>query len=206
MARKALLGLRVAVLTADGFEQVEVTDPVDALEDAGAEVDVVSLRPGWIRGMNHMKQGKKVRVDVPLVDADAADYDALLIPGGLIGPDQLRMNGAALDFVRAFDYAGKPIAAICHGPWLLISAGLARGRRMTSWPAIRDDVRNAGGLWEDDSLVHDRNWISSRGPHDLPRFRRAIVDHFAAYAPAGVTTEWTEEVEFDEFEEDEGAL
>lgn len=195
MAKQVLRGMRVAVLTADGFEQVEVAEPVDALEDAGAEVEIVSVRSGSIQGMNFMAHGKKVDVDVTLADADAADYDALLIPGGFFAPDTLRMTEAALDFVRAFEYAGKPIAAICHGPWLLVSAGLARGRRVTSWPAIEDDVRNAGGLWEDAALVHDRNWVSSRGPQDIRKFRKGVVDHFASYAPAGLPTEWDEEID-----------
>lgn len=195
MAKQVLRGMRVAVLTADGFEQVEVTEPVDALEDAGAEVEIVAPRSGSIQGMNHMAHGKKVDVDVTLAEADASDYDALLLPGGLFAPDTLRLTQEALDFVRAFEYAGKPIAAICHGPWLLVSAGLARGRRLTSWPNIQDDVRNAGGLWEDGSLVHDRNWVSSRGPQDIRKFRKGIVDHFASYAPAGVPNEWDEELD-----------
>jgi protease I len=179
-----LTGLRVAVLAADGFEQVEVTSPVEALRDHGAEVEIVSLHPGRIRGVNFLYPGKKVRVDRTLFTADAEDYDALLIPGGLVGPDTLRQSERALDFVRATERAGKPIAVICHGPWLLVSAGLMVRRNVTSWPGIRDDVRNAGGIWHDEPVVRDRNWVSSRGPHDLRRFNRAMVELFAEHVPA----------------------
>jgi protease I len=179
-----LTGLRVAVLAADGFEQVEVTSPVDALHDHGAEVEIVSVRPGRLRGVNHLYPGKKVRVDRTLRTADADDYDALLIPGGLISPDTLRQSEEALDFVRAFDRAGKPIAVICHGPWLLISAGLVVRRNLTSWPAIKDDVRNAGGIWQDEPLVRDRNWVSSRSPLDLKHFNRGMLELFAERVPA----------------------
>lgn len=179
-----LTGLRVAVLTADGFEQVEVTGPVDALRDHGAEVEIVSLHPGRIRGVNFMYPGKKVKVDRTVFTADAGDYDALLIPGGLIGPDTLRQSDRALDFVRETERAGKPIAVICHGPWLLVSAGLVVRRRLTSWPGIRDDVRNAGGVWSDEPVVRDGNWVSSRGPHDLKAFNRAMLELFAEHVPS----------------------
>jgi protease I len=145
----------------------------------GAEVEVVSLRPGHIQGMNAMSQGKSIRVDRTLETAHPGAYDALLIPGGHFNPDFLRQSERALEFVRDFDRAGKPIAAICHAPWVLISAGLVGGRRLTSWPAIQDDVRNAGGLWEDTPVVRDGNWVSSRGPHDLPQFDAAIVELFS---------------------------
>jgi protease I len=176
-----LTGLRVAVLAADGFEQVEVTSPVGALEDHGAEVEIVSLRPGRLRGVNFLYPGKKVRVNRTLRTADADDYDALFIPGGLVGPDTLRQSEAALDFVRAFDLAGKPIAVICHGPWLLVSAGLVVRRTLTSWPGIKDDVRNAGGIWHDEPLVRDRNWVSSRSPLDLRHFNRGMLELFAEH-------------------------
>ena len=169
---------RVAILAADGFEQVELTVPRAALKRAGAQVEVVSLRPGNIRGMNHQLPGRKVHVDWTLDEAQPEDYDALVIPGGLISPDQLRQEESALNFVRAFDRAGKPMAIICHGPWLLVSAGLVRGRRLTSWPAIKDDVKNAGGVWEDVPVVRDRNWVSSRGPHDLPKFVEGMLNLF----------------------------
>lgn len=178
-----LTGLRVAVLAADGFEQVEVTSPVEALREHGAEVDILSLHPGRIRGVNFLYPGKKVKVDRTLFTASAEDYDALLIPGGLIGPDTLRQSDEALDFVRATERAGKPIAVICHGPWLLASAGLLVRRRLTSWPGIRDDVRNAGGVWSDEPVVRDGNWVSSRGPHDLKAFNRAMLELFAEHLP-----------------------
>ena len=164
-----LEGVRIAVLAADGFEQVEVTRPVKALEKHGATVEIVSLRPGSIQGMNLLYPGKKIRVDRTVFTADPDAYDALHIPGGFINPD----------FVRAFEAAGKPISTICHGPWVLISAGLVEGRRLASWPGIKDDVRNAGGVWVDEAVVHDRNWVSSRSPLDLPAFDKAIVEHFA---------------------------
>lgn len=184
-----LEGLRVAVLAADGFEQVELTSPVEALEDRGARVDVVSLHEGRIRGVNHMYPGKKVRVDYTLDEVGVDDYDALLLPGGLINPDTLRQSDRVLDFVSAFNAQGKPIAMICHAPWVLISAGMVSGRRLTSWPGIKHDVLNAGGVWSDESVVRDRNWVSSRGPHDLPEFNEAAADLFAEHAPVVVEVE-----------------
>lgn len=179
MAKHYLKGIRVAILAADGFEEVELTQPRKALLAEGASVDIVSLRSGSIAGMKHLVPGKKIKVDHTVDSADPASYDALFIPGGLINPDLLRQNTAALDFVRAFDRADKPIAAICHGPWVLISAGLAEGRRLTGWPGIKDDVRNAGAEWENMAVVRDGNWITSRGPHDLVQFNAAIVEHFS---------------------------
>jgi protease I len=178
-----LTGLRVAVLAADGAEQVEITSPVDALEDHGADVEIVSLRPGRLRTVNFMYPGKKVRVHRTLRTADAEDYDALLLPGGLISPDTLRQNEQALDFVRGFDRVGKPIAVICHGPWLLVSAGLVVRRNLTCWPGIRDDVRNAGAIYHDEPMVRDRNWVSSRGPQDLRHFNRGMLELFAEFVP-----------------------
>jgi protease I len=181
-----LEGVRIAVLAADGFEQVEVTRPVKALEKHGAEVEIVSLRPGSIQGMNLLYPGKKLHVDRTVFTADPDAYDGLHLPGGFINPDFLRQSEDALEFVRAFEAAGKPISTICHGPWVLVSAGLARGRRLTSWPGIRDDVRNAGGVWVDEAVVRDGNWVSSRGPQDLHAFDRAIVEHFAEGAGRAV--------------------
>jgi len=180
-----LEGVRVAVLATDGFEQVELTVPVDALEEHGAEVEIVSLRPGRIRGVNHLFPGKKVRVDRTINTAVADDYDAVLIPGGLMNPDLLRQDDGMLDFVRDADMAGKPIAVICHGPWLLVSAELVPGRRLTSWPGIVDDVRNAGGIWTDEPVVRDRNWVSSRHPGDLPHFVPAMLELFATHTGRG---------------------
>lgn len=189
-----LTGFRVAVLTADGAEQVEITSPVDELRDHGAEVEIVSLRPGKLRTVNHMYPGKKVRIDRSLRTAEPDDYDALLLPGGLIAPDTLRQSEPALDFVRGFERAGKPIAVICHGPWLLVSAGLVVRRNLTSWPGIKDDVRNAGGIWHDEPMVRDRNWVSSRGPQDLKHFNRAMLEMFAERVPeAPARPEYTEQ-------------
>lgn len=181
---KKLKGLRVAVLAADGFEQVELTRPVKKLVREGARVTVVSLHEGHIRGMNHMAPGKKVRVDATLREVKAADFDAVLLPGGLINPDTLRQSALAQDFVRDADTLDLPMAVICHGPWLLVSAGLTEGRKLTSWPAIRDDVKNSGAEWVDEPAVRDRNWVSSRGPHDLPAFESAMVELFAERMPA----------------------
>jgi protease I len=184
-----LEGLRVAVLAADGFEQVELTSPVEALEDRGAEVDIVSLHEGRIRGVNGMYPGKKVKVDYTLDEIGVDDYDALLLPGGFMNPDMLRQNDRVLDFVSAFNAQGKPIAMICHAPWVPISAGMVSGRRLTSWPGIKHDVLNAGGVWSDEAVVRDRNWVSSRGPHDLPEFNDAVAELFAELAPVRVEVE-----------------
>ncbi|MCP3162816.1 type 1 glutamine amidotransferase domain-containing protein [Myxococcus qinghaiensis] len=180
---KKLKGLRVAVLATSGFEQVELTRPVKKLERQGAEVTIVSLLPGHIRGMNHMLPGKKVRVDAVLKDVKAADFDAVLLPGGLINPDTLRQSALAKDFIHDADSLNLPIAIICHAPWLLISAGLTEGRTLTSWPGIRDDVKNSGAQWRDESMVRDDNWVSSRGPQDLPVFERAMVELFEEKMP-----------------------
>jgi protease I len=179
MLFQRLSGIRVAILAADGFEQVELAVPFRQLIRHGAEVEVVSLRRGRIRGVHGLMKGSGVRADRTVFTARARNYDALLIPGGLVSPDLLRQSRRARDFVRAFDVADKPIAFLCHAPWVLISAGLVHGRRLTSWPGIKDDVRNAGGRWVDKSVVHDGNWITSRGPHDLLQFSRAMVRHFA---------------------------
>jgi len=179
MARKQLAGMRVAVLAADGFEQLELTSPLKHLRKHGAEVKILSLRPGSIRGMNLMALGKKVSVDETLGHADPADFDALFIPGGYVNPDFLRQSERALTFVQAFDRAQKPIAVICHAPWVLASANLVQGRRLTSWPGISDDLLNAGAIWVDSPVVRDRNWISSRGPNDLPAFNAALVEFLA---------------------------
>lgn len=183
MFGKKLKGLRVAVLATDGVEQVELTRPVKRLEKEGALVSVISLHPGRIRGMNLWMPGKKIRVDQTLKDARVVDFDALLIPGGFINPDLLRQDEQARNFVRDFDSLNKPIAVICHGPWLLASAGRVHGRRLTSWPGIQDDIKNAGGLWKDEPVVRDSNWVSSRGPHDLLAFNRAMVALFAEKVP-----------------------
>ncbi|HEY0706734.1 MAG TPA: type 1 glutamine amidotransferase domain-containing protein [Polyangia bacterium] len=177
----------MAVLAADGFEQVELTMPVAALRRAGADVRVLSLRPGNIRGMNFLLRGKTVPVDDVIDNARLEDYGAVLVPGGFINPDLLRQSDKARQFVRAADQAGFPIATICHGPALLISAGLVRGRRVASWPGIADDVRNAGGTFTDEKTVRDNNWISARSPLDLPAFIPSMIELFAERAPVTTT-------------------
>jgi protease I len=177
--RKKLAGQRVAVLVADGFENVELTEPVAALKAAGAEVDIVSLHRGRIRGMNLHQPADLVRVDKTVDAVSARDYDGLLIPGGYINPDLLRQSAEARDLVRAFDALGKPIATLCHGPWLLASAGLAQNRTLTSWPGVRDDMVNAGATWLDQEVVRDGNLLSSRGPQDLAPFVRDMLQLFS---------------------------
>jgi protease I len=179
---KQLKGRRIAVLATDGFEKVELTIPVAALRSAGAEVDIVSLHGGTIRGVNLHKPANKVDVNKTLSEANPADYNALLVPGGFINPDMLRQSAAARDFVRTFDSANKPIATLCHGPWVLASAGLLDGRVLTSWPGVRDDLVNAGATWIDEEVVWDRNLVTSRGPQDMVPFVRALKSHFAAGA------------------------
>jgi protease I len=177
MANK-LSGKKVAILAADGFEEVELTKPKKALEEAGAKTAVVSIKPGEIQGMNHADKGEKVTVDQTLGNAKPEDFDALMIPGGLMNPDTLRSTEEALEFVRHFFREGKPVAAICHGPWVLIDAGVARGRTLTSWPAIKTDVRNAGGNWVDEEVVVDNGLVSSRKPDDIPAFNEKMIEEF----------------------------
>lgn len=189
MGRKELIGLRVAALAVDGFEQVELTEPLKALQRAGALVEVVSLRPGKIRGVNLLYPGKKIAVDRVIDEVSPDSYDALLLPGGLFNPDTLRQSEQARAFVRAFDQQAKPIAVICHGPWVLASAGLVEGRRLTSWPGIKDDLTNAGANWENKPVVRDTNWVSSRSPQDLRKFNKAMIKLFKEHAPAPLSTE-----------------
>ena len=169
---------KVAILVADGFEQVEMTKPREALDAAGAETKIVSLKSDQIQGMNHMEKGDKFDVDLTLDDARPEEFDALMIPGGLYNPDALRSNEDALDFARQFFQAGKPVAAICHGPQVLISADLVRGRKMTSWPAIKVDMRNAGARWVDEEVVVDNGLVSSRKPDDIPAFNKKMIEEF----------------------------
>jgi protease I len=174
-----LHGLRVAIVAMDGFEEVELTEPKKALEQAGAKVDIISEETGEIQGFKHHDKAGKVRVDQALQKASPDEYDALVLPGGALNADQARMNDKLRYFIREMDRAGKPIAAICHAPWELISAGLVQGRQLTSWPTIQDDIRNAGGQWEDREAVVDQNWVTSRGPKDLPAFNREMVGLFS---------------------------
>jgi len=180
-----LINKRIAILAADGFEQVELEKPREALENAGATTEIVSPSSGKIQGMNHDEKGDSIEVDVPLEKADASEYDALMIPGGLINPDTLRSNKDALDFVRSFFADGKPVAAICHAPWVLIDADLVKGRTLTSWPAIKTDVRNAGGHWVDQEVVVDRGLVTSRKPDDIPAFNAKMIEEFCEGEHAG---------------------
>jgi protease I len=178
-----LKGRRIAALAADGFEKVELVIPMRALQVAGAEVDVISLRHGNIRGVNLHEPASRVHVDKTIAEANPDDYDGLLLPGGFINPDLLRQSAQAREFVGAFDRAGKPIASLCHGPWVLASAGRLQGRILTSWPGVRDDLVNAGATWLDQEFVRDGNLATSRGPQDLIPFVRGCLDLFAQDAP-----------------------
>ena len=166
---------RIAILATNGFEQSELMDPRENLKTAGYTVDVVSPEAGIIRGWKDKDWSDTVDVDVALADADAKDYDALVLPGGVINPDKLRMDAAALDFIRAFADDDKVIAAICHAPWLLVESGIAKDRDVTSWPSVRTDLENAGGRWRDEAVVEDGNLITSRKPEDIPAFSRAVI-------------------------------
>lgn len=170
---------KIAILAADGFEQAELEEPKKALDKAGAITQIVSPSTGSIQGMRHADKGDKFDVDVKLDNANAQDYDGLLIPGGLMNPDTLRSTPAALKFVRHFFEAGKPVAAICHAPWVLIDAGVVKGRTLTSWPAIQTDVRNAGAHWVDKEVVVDNGLVTSRQPDDIPAFNKKMIEEFA---------------------------
>jgi protease I len=174
-----LQGKRVALLVANGFEQSELTGPKQALEAAGATALIVSPEKGEVRGWQHTDWGDPFLVDVPLESARAEDYDALVLPGGVMNPDHLRRNEWALQFVRAFYEAGKPIAAICHGPWTLIDAGIAGGLRMTSYPSLQTDLKNAGADWVDEQVVVDQGIITSRKPDDIPAFNQKLIEEIA---------------------------
>ena len=176
---KNLQGQRVAILATDGFEQVELTEPKKNLEDAGAKVTVLSLKPGEIKGWDKTEWGKKVKVDGVVKDAKPDQFDALVLPGGQMNPDVLRMDSGAVTFVRTFVASGKPVAAICHGPWTLIEADVVRGKTMTSWPSVRTDLKNAGAHWVDEPVIVDGNLITSRKPEDIPAFSQAIVEALA---------------------------
>jgi protease I len=173
-----LNGRNVAVLATDGVEQVELTEPVKALKDAGAQVHVVAPKSPTIQGWNHDEKGDAIPVDQPLGQVNPESYDALVLPGGVMNPDKLRQDPKAVQFVRHFVDAGKPIAAICHGPWTLIEAEGVRGRRMTSYPSLKTDLRNAGAQWTDEEVVTDMGLVTSRNPKDLPAFCRKMVEEF----------------------------
>ena len=179
MQKNKLDGLRVAILVTNDFEQAELAEPKKALEQAGASTRIISPKPGQVQGMNHDVKADTFKVDMTLDQANPNDFDAVLLPGGALNADSLRMEQKARDFVRQIDSKGKPIAVICHGPWLLVSAGLVKGKTMTSYYTIQDDIRNAGGNWVDQEMVRDGTWVSSRSPKDLPAFNRGMIELFA---------------------------
>ena len=174
-----LRGKRVAALVENGFEQVELLEPKKALEAAGAQVEIVSPQQGKVKGWDHTKWGDEVAVDRHLDQATAGEFDALLLPGGVMNPDKLRMNEKAVAFVKAFVDSGKPVAAICHAPWTLIEAGAVRGRTVTSYPSLATDLRNAGANWVDQECVVDNGLVTSRKPDDIPAFNRKMIEEFA---------------------------
>jgi protease I len=176
---------RVAVLVENGFEQSELVEPKKALEEAGARVEIVSPQSGKVKGWTHANWGNEVAVDRRLEDAKPDEYDALLLPGGVMNPDKLRINPRAVEFVRHFVAAGKPIAAICHAPWTLIEAGAVKGRRMTSWPSLAADLRNAGAQWVDEPCVVDNGLVTSRKPDDIPAFNKKMIEEIAEGVHAG---------------------
>jgi protease I len=172
-------GKKVAILVADGFEQVELISPRRALEEAGAETEVISPSPTKVKGWDHTDWGTEVDVDIPLDSADPDDYDALVLPGGVMNPDRLRRNTLALEFVKAFFEAGKPVGAICHGAWTLIDADVVRGRTVTSYESIKSDLKNAGAIWNDQEVTVDNGLVTSRKPDDLPAFNRRLIEEVA---------------------------
>ena len=172
----SIAGKRIAILATDGFEQAELLEPRKALEGRGATTQVISPKEGTIRGWNKSDWGEEVAVDLALESADARDFDALLLPGGVMNPDKLRMLPEAVQFVRQFFEQKKPVAAICHGPWMLVEAGAVRGRTITSWPSLQTDIRNAGGNWVDQEVVVDNGIVTSRKPDDIPAFNEKMID------------------------------
>jgi len=174
-----LKGKKVAILATDGFEQSELFKPKQALEDAGAEVTVVSLKSGEIKGWNEEDWGDTIAVDLTIDEANAEDFDALQLPGGVMNPDKLRVDEKAIAFVKAFFAAGKPVAAICHAPWTLINAEVVKGRELTSYPTLRKDLENAGAKWTDSEVVVDNGLITSRNPNDIPAFNKKLIEEIA---------------------------
>ena len=179
MAEQKLQGKRVAIVGADMVERVELIEPRKALQEAGATTELISLKPGEIKTFNHFDPAASEKVDKPVEEADASDYDALLIPGGVGNPDQLRGDENMVAFVRSFFEQGKPVAAICHAPWVLIEAGVVRDRTMTSWPTLATDLRNAGANWVDQEVVVDQGLVTSRKPDDIPAFNEKMIEEFA---------------------------
>jgi protease I len=174
-----LKGKKIAILATDGFEQSELMKPRQALEDAGAHTEVVSINGGEIKGWDHKDWGEKVKVDKTLENANPNEYDALVLPGGVINPDKLRMDPSAVNFVRQFVASGKTVGAICHGPWTLLEAGALKGKTVTSWPSLKTDLKNAGANWIDQEVVTDGQFITSRKPDDIPAFSKAIIESVA---------------------------
>jgi protease I len=180
---KPINGKKIAILATDGYEQVELTDPKKNLEQAGAKVDVISIKTGQIKGWDKTDWGKSVKVDHLVADVRPADYDALVLPGGQINPDKLRTDKNAVAFIKEFVETGKPVAAICHGPWGLVEADVVKGKTVTSWPSVQTDLKNAGAHWVDKEVVQDGNLITSRKPEDIPAFSKALINTLAK-APA----------------------
>ena len=176
---KRLDGIKVAILVAEGFEQSELTGPKKALDEAGARTKIVSPAQGQVQGWKHYEKADQFPVDVALEDADPEEFDALLLPGGVANPDQLRANPKAVAFVKSFIDSGKPVAAICHGPWTLIEAGAVKGRELTSWPTLKTDLKNAGARWVDREVVVDEGLVTSRKPDDIPAFNEKMLEEFA---------------------------
>ncbi len=174
-----LNGKRIAILATDGVEQVELTEPRKALDTAGAKTELVSPAKGKLQAWRHMEKGDQIPVDVELDAADAKNYDALLLPGGVANPDQLRMMPKAVRFVRSFFDEGKPVAAICHAPWMLVEADVVHGKTVTSWPSVQTDLKNAGAKWVDREVVEDGNLVTSRKPDDIPAFNKKVIELFS---------------------------
>ncbi|MCU1305222.1 MAG: glutamine amidotransferase [Candidatus Sulfotelmatobacter sp.] len=183
-----LKGKTIAILATDGFEQSELVKPKQALEEAGARTQVVSPTENKIKGWDKKNWGEDVPVDVALQSADASQYDALLLPGGVMNPDQLRMNPEAVRFAKQFFDQGKPVAAICHGPWMLVETDAVRGRTVTSWPSLKTDIRNAGGTWVDQEVIVSNGVVTSRKPEDIPAFNREMISLFSKGAQQGGTS------------------
>jgi protease I len=176
---QTLKGKKIAFLATDMFEQVELTEPWKAVEQAGGTPELISLKPGEIQGFNHYDKADKFKVDKTVEEVSASDYDGYVQPGGVGNPDTLRMDENAVNFVREFFEQGKPVAVICHGPWMLVEAGVVRGRKVTSWPSLQTDIRNAGGNWVDEEVVVDNGLVTSRKPDDLPAFNKKMIEEFA---------------------------
>lgn len=179
-----LKGKRVAILVADGFEQVEMTEPRKALDQAGAKTDLISPAKGEVQAWKHFDKADRFHVDIDLQSANPHDYDALLLPGGVANPDQLRIIPKAVEFAKSFFQDAKPVAAICHGPWLLVEADVVRGRRVTSWPSLKTDLKNAGANWLDEQVITDQGLVTSRKPDDIPAFTRKMLEEFREGAHA----------------------